>query len=83
MLKLFIFFAGAVLGGLIGGVAGYVINDLTERENPEVIQEIEAEQAQQEEFEDFLDQLAATPPPSSNTPPLPVNEGSGDGSKTE
>lgn len=59
------FAAGAVLGGLVGGVAGYVLNDLTSRENPEVMAEIEAEQQLQDDFEAFLDQLAATPPAGS------------------
>lgn len=82
MQKPLIFVAGAFLGGLFGGVAGYVINDLTERENPEVIQEIQAEQAQQEDFEDFLDQLAAAPPggaaaptPSPQEEPAPAGSG--------
>ncbi|MFT6399182.1 MAG: hypothetical protein ACJAYU_003947 [Bradymonadia bacterium] len=79
MQKTLIFIAGCFIGGLIGGVTGYVINDLTDRDNPEVMQEIEAEQAQQDEFEDFLDQLAATPPPTATaaaTPEPPVDPSS-------
>ena len=65
-LLIFIFGFGAV--GVTGGVAGYVVNDLTSQENPKVMEEIRAEEAQQDEFEDFLEGLAAEPPPSSPQP---------------
>lgn len=53
------FAAGAVVGGLGGGVAGYVINDLTSQQNPVVVEQIEAHQQQQADMEAFLNSLPA------------------------
>ena len=41
MKKFVIFAIGFALGGLFGGIGGYVINDLTSRENPEVVQQMQ------------------------------------------
>lgn len=45
--------------GLVGGIVGYVVNDLTEKENAEVMTQIRQEQQLQQNLDDFFDQLAA------------------------
>ena len=46
------------------GIAGYVINDLTSRENPEVAADIQEQQQVQQNLDDFLQQL---PPPAEGS----------------
>ncbi|MCB9531184.1 MAG: hypothetical protein H6700_05420 [Myxococcales bacterium] len=55
---------GLAVGGLCGGIAGYVINDLTSRENPEVAADIQEQQQVQQNLDDFLQQL---PPPAEGS----------------
>lgn len=52
---------GLAIGGLLGGVGGYVINDLTSQENEEVMAEIEEEQQTQEELDDLFNEIGAQP----------------------
>lgn len=53
------FVAGSFFGGLVGGVAGYVINDLTSQENEEVVAEIRETEERQASLDDFLNNLPA------------------------
>lgn len=66
------FVAGLAVGGLLGGIAGFVINDLSEKEDPEAMQEIEEAEQVQEDLDDFFDSLGTPPPPSAG-----AAEGSG------
>lgn len=63
-----VFVAGLGLGGLFGGIGGYVINDLTSKQNPEVVQQMQEEEALQEDLDDFLNQLPA-PTSTENSHP--------------
>jgi hypothetical protein len=67
--------AGLVVGGGAGLIGGYVINDLTSQENPEVVQQIEATEARQADFEAFLQGLPA-PDAGAAAPSAAPSEGS-------
>lgn len=56
------FIGGLCIGGLAGGVGGYVINDLTSVENEEVVQQIEETHQTQDELDDLFNDLGSQPP---------------------
>ncbi len=56
------FVAGLAVGGLLGGIGGFVVNDLSEREDPEAMQQIEEAEQVQEDLDDFFDSLGSAPP---------------------
>ena len=58
------FFVGGAIFGLAGGVAGSTINDLLERENEEVMAEIQQAEERQQDFEAFLQELGEREPGS-------------------
>lgn len=64
--KLVWFFIGLVVGGLIGGIGGYVVNDLTSRENPEVVEEMRQDEQRQIDLDNALQQLGSEPAPMVN-----------------
>lgn len=55
------FVIGLAVGGLFGGIAGFVVNDLSEREDPEAMQQIEEAEQVQEDLDDFFNSLGSTP----------------------
>ena len=70
-----VFVLGLAVGGLFGGIAGYVINDLTSKENEEVIAEIEDNEARQQSLEDQFSRMEAEAAATRST------SGSGDASE--
>jgi gas vesicle protein len=77
------FLAGLVLGGLIGVVAGYVINDLTSKENPEVVEQMREEEQRQDDIDNLLDQLGSQSPDGASNPPTPPANPAGGGDAEE
>lgn len=67
------FVAGLAIGGLLGGIGGYVVNDLTSKENPEVMEEIRQTQQTQQELDQLFDDLGSSPP-AGNAAPAPEPE---------
>lgn len=57
---------GFIIGGLLGGVGGYIVNDLTSRENPEVVEQMRQEQQRQENIDNLLKEIGSQPAGSSS-----------------
>lgn len=77
--KLIWFFIGLAIGGLLGGIGGYVANDLTSRENAEVVEEMRQEEQLQLDLDSALQQLGAEPvpmesPDAGSAAPIPTND---------
>lgn len=62
--KLLWFFVGLLVGLGLGVLGGYILNDLTSRENPEVVEQMREEEQVQQNIDDLLRQTA--PPVDDN-----------------